>query len=233
MDEGSAIDWLPVGIDVAAENFVAAWLAPGGQPGAPFTGEQTPTGIGLVTAAWPPVGAHNCAPAATPAAASADAGLAPVPHESGRTVRARPSIGHVGNARPRTALSMASCSAAQHHPAIKRCYDRLHAVGKPMKVALRRRPQVAPPRLGPRYQAPALRPAETITTRGPRRPGHLTVHTLSARRQRGRSGRCQGTGGTGCGDSITNRLTAEPHSRYSAAHHGSPHDAHISPAALP
>jgi hypothetical protein len=34
-----------VGVDVPAESFVAAWLAPGGQPGAPFTGEQTPATI--------------------------------------------------------------------------------------------------------------------------------------------------------------------------------------------
>jgi transposase len=30
---------------VAAATFVAAWLAPGGEPGAPCTGEQTPTGF--------------------------------------------------------------------------------------------------------------------------------------------------------------------------------------------
>ena len=34
-----------VGVDIAAETFVAAWLAPGGQPTAPFTGEQTPAGF--------------------------------------------------------------------------------------------------------------------------------------------------------------------------------------------
>lgn len=36
---------MSVGVDVAAESFVAAWLAPGGQPGTPFTGEQTPAGF--------------------------------------------------------------------------------------------------------------------------------------------------------------------------------------------
>ncbi len=45
MDEGSAVYRLYVGVDVAAETFVAAWLAPGGQPGTPFAGEQTPTGF--------------------------------------------------------------------------------------------------------------------------------------------------------------------------------------------
>jgi transposase len=36
---------LYVGIDVAAETFVAAWLAPEGQPTAPITGEQTAAGF--------------------------------------------------------------------------------------------------------------------------------------------------------------------------------------------
>jgi transposase len=45
MEAGSAAYQLYVGVDVAAETFVAAWLAPGGQPGAPFTGEQGPAGF--------------------------------------------------------------------------------------------------------------------------------------------------------------------------------------------
>ncbi len=45
MEAGSAIYRLYVGVDVAAETFVAAWLAPGGQAGAPVAGEQTPTGF--------------------------------------------------------------------------------------------------------------------------------------------------------------------------------------------
>ena len=36
---------LYVGVDIAAETFVAAWLVPGGQPGTPVTGEQTPAGF--------------------------------------------------------------------------------------------------------------------------------------------------------------------------------------------
>ncbi len=58
-----------------------------------------------------------------------------MPHESGRSIRGRPSIGHGGNARLRTALYMATLSAAQHNPAIKVFYDRLRAAGKPLKVA--------------------------------------------------------------------------------------------------
>ena len=58
-----------------------------------------------------------------------------MPRESGRSVRGRPSIGHGGNARLRTALYMATLSAARHNPAIRAFYDRLRAAGKPMKVA--------------------------------------------------------------------------------------------------
>lgn len=36
---------LYVGVDIAADTFTAAWLAPGGQPGTPFTGEQTAPGF--------------------------------------------------------------------------------------------------------------------------------------------------------------------------------------------
>src|SRR4051794_40059122 len=45
MDEGGATYQVYVGIDVAAATFVAAWLAPGGKPGTPVTGEQTPAGF--------------------------------------------------------------------------------------------------------------------------------------------------------------------------------------------
>ena len=60
-----------------------------------------------------------------------------MPHESGRSIRGHPSIGHGGNARLRTALSMPTLSAAQHNPAIKVFYDRLRAAGTPLKVARR------------------------------------------------------------------------------------------------
>jgi transposase len=92
-------------------------------------------GIGLVTAAWLLVGTLNFTLCAAPAALTAYAGLAPMPRESGRSIRGRPSIGHDGNGRLRTALYMATLSAAQHNPAIKVFYDRLRAAGKPRKVA--------------------------------------------------------------------------------------------------
>ncbi len=73
-------------------------------------------GIGLVTASWLLVGTLHFALCAGPEALTADAGLAPVPRESGRGIRGRPAIGHDGNGRLRTALSRATRSAARHNP---------------------------------------------------------------------------------------------------------------------
>jgi transposase len=92
-------------------------------------------GIGLVTASWLLVGTLNFALCAGPEALTAYAGLAPVPRESGRSIRGRPHIGHDGNSRLRTALYMATLSAARYNPAIKAFYQRLRAAGKPKKVA--------------------------------------------------------------------------------------------------
>jgi transposase len=61
-------------------------------------------GSGLVTAAWLLVGTLTFALCAGPEARAAYAGLAPVPRASGRSVRGRPSIGHDGNGRRRTAV---------------------------------------------------------------------------------------------------------------------------------
>jgi len=91
-------------------------------------------GIGLVTAAWLLVSTLNFARCAGPEALTAYVGLAPVPRESGRTLRGRRAIGHDGNGRLRTALYMATLSAARYNPAIKAFYQRLRA-GKPLKVA--------------------------------------------------------------------------------------------------
>ncbi len=92
-------------------------------------------GIGLVTAAWLLASTLNCALCTGPEALTAYAGLAPVPRESGRRIRGRATIGHDGNGRLRTALSMATLSAARCNPAIRAFYQRLRAAGKPMKVA--------------------------------------------------------------------------------------------------
>ena len=45
MEDQSVAYQLYVGIDVAAESFMAAWLTPDGQPTAPITGEQTTAGF--------------------------------------------------------------------------------------------------------------------------------------------------------------------------------------------
>jgi transposase len=92
-------------------------------------------GIGPVTASWLLVSTVNFALCIGPEALTAYAGLAPVPRESGRSIRGRRSIGHDGNGRLRTALYMATLSAARYNPAIKAFYQRLRAAGKPKKVA--------------------------------------------------------------------------------------------------
>ena len=66
---------------------------------------------------------------------TAYAGLAPMPRQSGSSVWHRPSIGHSGNGRLRTAYYMATLTAARFNPAIKTFYSRLIAAGKPEKVA--------------------------------------------------------------------------------------------------
>lgn len=92
-------------------------------------------GIGLVTALWILVTTLNFSLCATPEAAVAYAGLAPREVESGTSVRRRKCIGKAGNARLRTALYMATLSAAQSNPAIKTFYTRLREAGKLQKVA--------------------------------------------------------------------------------------------------
>jgi transposase len=96
---------------------------------------MTIPGIGLVTAAWLLVTTLNFTVCATAEQAAAYAGLAPNPRTSGTSVRGRATIGHGGNRRLRTALYLASLSAAQHNPLIHALYHRLREAGKPHKVA--------------------------------------------------------------------------------------------------
>jgi transposase len=96
---------------------------------------QSIKGIGWVTAAWTLVSTLNFTTCDTVEALTAYAGLAPMPRQSGTSVWHRPSIGHTGNGRLRTAFYMATLSAAQHNPMIKAFYTRLRAAGKPEKVA--------------------------------------------------------------------------------------------------
>ncbi len=96
---------------------------------------QTVPGVGLITAAWLVVATLNFTACANAEAASAYAGLAPRPWESGTSIRGRAHLGPGGHARLRTALYMATLAAARWHPAIKAQYERLRAAGKPVKVA--------------------------------------------------------------------------------------------------
>ena len=95
----------------------------------------TITGIGLVTTAWILVATLNFAACASAEGAAAYAGLVPLARESGTSVRGRASIGHSGHARLRTALYMATLTAARFNPLIRSQYERLRAAGKPPKVA--------------------------------------------------------------------------------------------------
>ena len=92
-------------------------------------------GIGLVTAAWILVTTLKFTTCASAEEVTSYAGLAPRERVSGTSVQGRAQIGHTGNARLRTALSMATLNAAQTNPAIKTFYARLRAAGKPAKVA--------------------------------------------------------------------------------------------------
>jgi transposase len=92
-------------------------------------------GIGLVTTAWLLVATVNFGACASAASAAAYCGLVPLARESGSSVRGRAQIGHAGHARLRTALYMASLSAARCNPVIRAQYERLRAAGKPKKVA--------------------------------------------------------------------------------------------------
>jgi transposase len=96
---------------------------------------QTIKGVGLLTASWLLVTTVCFTSCPTPEAATAYAGLAPNERSSGTSVYQRPRIGHTGNARLRTALYLATLSAAQYNPVIKPFYERLRAAGKPKKVA--------------------------------------------------------------------------------------------------
>lgn len=91
-------------------------------------------GIGLVTTAWLLVGTLNVTACAS-AEAAAYASLVPLARESGTSVRGRAQIGHGGHARLRTALYMATFTAARFNPLIRTQYERLRAAGKPPKVA--------------------------------------------------------------------------------------------------
>jgi transposase len=96
---------------------------------------QSIKGVGWVTAAWTLVTTLNFTTCDTVDSLTAYAGLAPMPRQSGSSIWHRPSIGHSGNGRLRTAFYMATLTAARFNPAIKAFYNRLREAGKPEKVA--------------------------------------------------------------------------------------------------
>ncbi len=96
---------------------------------------QTIHSIGPLTAVWLLVGTLNFQACASPAAAVAYVGLAPMLKESRSRGRGRPQIGHGGHKRLRTALYLATLNAARFNPVVRACYERRRAAGKPPKVA--------------------------------------------------------------------------------------------------
>jgi len=96
---------------------------------------QSIKGVGWVTAAWTLVTTLNFTTCDTVDSLTAYAGLVPMPRQSGSSIWHRPSIGHSGNGRLRTAFYMATLTAARFNPVIKRFYNRLREAGKPEKVA--------------------------------------------------------------------------------------------------
>ena len=92
-------------------------------------------GVGVVTAAWLLTATVNFTGCATAEQAVAYAGLAPHPRYSGTNQHRHTGIGNGGHVRLRTALYMATLSAAQHNPVIRTFYRRLLERGKPHKVA--------------------------------------------------------------------------------------------------
>jgi transposase len=95
---------------------------------------QSIPGIGLITASLLVVLTLNFTTCPTPQAATSYAGLAPHPRQSGN-FNGRAQLGKHNNRRLRTALYMATLSAARYNPTVKLFYDRLRAAGKPVKVA--------------------------------------------------------------------------------------------------
>jgi len=67
---------------------------------------------------------------------SAYVGMCPYPHESGTSVYRPPSSDGADPPRVRRLLYLAALSARQHHPELKRYYERKRSEGKPGKVIM-------------------------------------------------------------------------------------------------
>src|SRR5215510_2002139 len=120
---------------VEVESDIAAALTQDSAWAAAAERLQSIKGVGWVTAAWTLVTTLNFTSCDTVDALTAYAGLAPMPRQSGSSVWHRPSIGHSGNGRLRTAFYMATLTATRLNPVIKPFYQRLREAGKPEKVA--------------------------------------------------------------------------------------------------
>lgn len=92
-------------------------------------------GIGIQAAAWLLVTTLNFTLCDTAESLVSYAGLSPLAHESGTSIRGHPHIGRGGNARLRTVLYMATLSASRYNPMIRAFYTRLRERGKASKVA--------------------------------------------------------------------------------------------------
>lgn len=92
-------------------------------------------GVRVMVAAWILVATHCFAQCDTPEQAAALAGVVPHRQESGSSRRGFRPVGRTGHASLRSALYMASLSAARSNPCIHPFYDRLRARGKSTKVA--------------------------------------------------------------------------------------------------
>lgn len=97
---------------------------------------QSIPGVGVITTAYLLTATHNFTRCQTPEQAAAFAGLVPHTHQSGSSVRAKPSVGGGGCAALRHVLYMAAVSAVQFNPLLRVFYLRLVERGKLKKVAL-------------------------------------------------------------------------------------------------
>jgi transposase len=91
--------------------------------------------IGIQAAAWLLVTTFNFTLCDTSESLVAYAGLSPLQHESGTSIRGHPHVGRGGNARLRTVLYMAALSASRFNPPLHAFYTRLRERGKAGKVA--------------------------------------------------------------------------------------------------
>lgn len=96
---------------------------------------QTIPGIGLLTALTLLVTTIAFSACGSAEAATAYAGLAPHRRDSGSSIRGHSRGARHGNKQLRSALYLATLSAARFNPVIKPFYERLRAAGKPPKVA--------------------------------------------------------------------------------------------------